>query len=123
MMAGKKIWGREFWVATVAEFEAMGGVNRREFVRSRGLNYHTFNDWIYRLRREQRQLERADGEPCEEAIRFIELELDSFASVAAPAALVIEFASARVHFVRLPQPAWLAQFFGQMQAGQGGGPC
>lgn len=125
-MAGRKTLGRDFWVATVAELEATSGINRREFAKRKGLNYHTLTDWVYRLRDEHRQLERAEGERGEEAIRFVELELDSLAAAAAaPAALVIDLPGARVHVGHLPQPAWLAQFLGQMQAAaaEGGGPC
>ena len=46
--------GREFWVATVAEFER-SKLTQEEFARQRGLPVTTLRTWIYKLRREQRR--------------------------------------------------------------------
>jgi len=46
------MFGREFWVATVAEFER-SKLTQEEFARQRGLPVTTLRTWIYKLRREQ----------------------------------------------------------------------
>jgi hypothetical protein len=122
MMAGRQYRGRDFWTETIAEFEATGGMDRREFARLKGLSYSTLNDWVYRLRREQTQRELEDGAQ-HEGIRFVELRLESLPAASGSGAMVLELAGARVHFEHVPGPDWLAQFFTRMQASGRGGTC
>jgi len=44
--------GREYWVATVAEFER-SGLTQAAFAQRRGLGLATLRSWIYKLRRER----------------------------------------------------------------------
>jgi hypothetical protein len=116
-----QVFGRAFWEAVVDEFEATGGLTQREFAEQKGINHHTFSDWVYRLRREQSARQMQDYKH-ESAARFVELDLDALKPGRVQGAVVLELATARVHFEHTPEPLWLAQFFIALQ-GQGGGPC
>jgi hypothetical protein len=45
--------GREFWVATVDEFER-SELTQKGFARRRGIPVATLRNWIYKLRRERK---------------------------------------------------------------------
>jgi hypothetical protein len=47
------MFGREFWIATVAEFEG-SKLTQESFARQRGLEVTTLRTWIYKLRRERK---------------------------------------------------------------------
>ena len=47
------MYGREFWVSTVAEFER-SGLTQERFAGQRRVPVTTLRTWIYKLRRERR---------------------------------------------------------------------
>jgi transposase-like protein len=47
------MFGREFWVTTVGEFER-SGLTQESFARQRGIPVTTLRTWIYKLRRERK---------------------------------------------------------------------
>lgn len=47
------MFGREFWVATVEEFER-SELTQERFARQRGISVTTLRSWIYKLRRERK---------------------------------------------------------------------
>ena len=47
------MYGREFWVTTVDEFER-SKLTQESFARQRGIEVTTLRTWIYKLRRERR---------------------------------------------------------------------
>ncbi len=69
-MRKSKSRSRRFWTNVVAEFEQNPTVSKKEFSQKRGLHPGTFESWLYKLRRERREVQE---EPQE--LRLVEVAL------------------------------------------------
>jgi hypothetical protein len=117
----KQILGREFWVELVMRFEQGPRTTRHAFAQGEGVNYHTFCDWLRRLRAERREHLQADRAPDALApVRFV--ELTPAPAAAARAAVVLEIGQARMHLgPELCCPHWLATLI--LATGERGRAC
>jgi transposase-like protein len=100
---GTKHRGREQWFALVSEYEG-SGLSQRAFARERGVNYHTFSNWLRRY--------RADGEEVVTPVAgFVEVVAVAreMGSVEPARRCQVVLGAVTVEFAELPPPAWLVE--------------
>jgi hypothetical protein len=93
--------GRAYWTRVVAQFEG-SGEQQADFCTQRGLTLSSLHNWLYRLRREQREAKKPAG-------RFVPLVVSSPTPLKGVTACQLRPAGAEVSFAELPPASYVAE--------------
>ncbi len=99
-----------FWGELVAEYEAVGGLDRAAFCQGKGVNERSFCNWLYKLRKEQ---------AAERPMQFVEIQSRTTTPMTSTLRATIECGGGlSLHLEGLPEPAWLAEFIVRTRGGE-----
>lgn len=98
---------RQFWTAKIAEYKS-SELSQRAFCETHELRQGTFQNWLYRLRAEEREQSVETCQEQTEARAFLEV-ITAPVQEAPSQSCVVRLGGAEVEFSSRPEPAYLVE--------------